>query len=337
MRVLNRIFASKAEREQRAREAKLADPVIERLVAATDRRLALVEGYRERLRAPVVAAHEHVTAMIARIPGPIEVSPAAWSGDERLRPLFSHAVDAAAAYSEDESVRAFFAANPARDCFGMLALQQAERRVLTTVQHGESMQAEVARTTVSFSEPQILAPAADEVAVRTELVARALEYLALRAMEGVGAMRAGKHELEQERALLRAQLALAERRGAGLGAVASSHASAAVPSRAEIENDLARTVGELEQAASRNLLPALLDELLAALSRLEEHLTIEPCALALDAMNFAVAPSPRAVTPCVAIMRLARRPMPFAVLIARFPRAELRERDNRLAEAAKYL
>jgi len=336
MRVLNRIFASKADREKVSREAAIADPIVERLVAATDKRLAHVPDHRDALRGPIVSARERLAEMIARIPGPVEVSPEAWSRDERLRPLFAHAADAAMAYSEDEGVRAYFAMHPASDCLGMLALQQSERRVLGTVQYGDSMQAEVARTTVSFSEPQVLAPAADEISVRNELVMRALEYLALRALERVGATRAEKRELEKERALLRAKLALAERRGAGFGAVGSG-ANASVVDKAEIERDLARTVGELEEAAARTLLPALLEELLAALAKPEEHLTIEPCTLALDPMNFAVEPSPRAVTPFAAILRLARRPAPFAVLIARFPRAQLRERENRLAEAAKYL
>jgi hypothetical protein len=216
----------------------------------------------------------------------------------------------------------------------MLALLQSERKVLTTVQQGD-LQVEVARTTVSFGEPQVLAPAADEAAVRDELALRALEYLAMRAMEEVGAVRAQKRELEKERALLQAQLQLARRRGRGLGAMASAVAAGEVDPR-QVERDLARTVGELEQLASKNLLPELLESLLSALARPDEHLTIEPCRLCLDPMNFAVEPGPQAVTPGVAILKLARRG-PFAVLVGRFPRAALRAPENRLAEAARYL
>ena len=53
-------------------------------------------------------------------------------------------------------------------------------------------------------------------------------------------------------------------------------------------------------------------------------------------MNFVVdAASPQAIVPKVAILKLVNRG-PFAVLLARFPRAELRT-DNRLAEAEKLL
>jgi hypothetical protein len=216
----------------------------------------------------------------------------------------------------------------------MLALLQAEKKVLGTVQQGD-MQVEVARATVSFGEPQVLAPAGDEAAVRNELTLRALEYLAMRAMEEVGAARAQKRELEKERSLLQAQLQLARRRGRGLGTVAAGPAGAEVDPK-EVERDLARTVGELEQLASRNLLPELLDALLEALARPEEHIRIEPCRLTLDPMNFRADPGPQAVTPAVAMLQLARRG-PFAVLIGRFPRAALRPPENRLAEAARYL
>jgi hypothetical protein len=106
---------------------------------------------------------------------------------------------------------------------------------------------------------------------------------------------------------------------------------------ATLERDLARTVADLEQSASRNLLPALLEELVAVLSESGKYLAIEPSTVALDPMNFAVPGAPAgAVVPRTATLRLAERG-PFAVLLARFPRAELRPPENRFADAAKYL
>ena len=319
------LFRSRAERRRAALQAAdLADPLIERLVEVTGGRLALVDGYRRTLRLPVVAARERLAERLAAIPGPVEVSPEAWSQEPGLKALFAHAEDAAQAWSGDEGVRAYFERYPGADCYGLLALRQTERRVLATVQSGESLQAEVARTTVSFGEPRVLAPAADAQRVREELVTRALEYLALRAMERVGAVRARKRTLAAEKAMLQAQLRLAERRGHGLGAIASAG------------RDFVHVEGELEALASRDLVGAVLEELLAALARPEEHLAIEPCRLTLDAMNFAVAASPGAVTPCAATLTPAGRG-PFAVLVARFPRAALRAPENRLAEAVRYL
>ncbi|MGZ5046764.1 MAG: hypothetical protein ACXWF0_05800 [Usitatibacter sp.] len=325
MSLLKRIFASGADREG----AERADPVIDRLVAATDKRLAYVKDYREVLRAPVLAAWDRMVEAVARIPGPTEVSARAWADDTTVRALFARATDVVPAFSNHAGVRAFFEAHPASDCVAMLALEQNERRVLASALHGDSVQAEVARRTVSFTDPQILAPGVDEAAVRGELAQRGLENLAMRALERVGARRAQKHALEKDRALLTARLQLAKRRGAGFGGLEGG------PPLSELERDLERTVRELEQAASRNLLPGLLDELLNVLADPGEHLAVESGTLALDSMNFVVEPGPQAVVPRVAILRLARRP-PYAVLIARFPRADLRIED-RLAEAEKFL
>jgi len=314
MSIIERLFGT----SRRASSPEI-DAIVDRLVKATDKRLAFVKGYREALRAPVLAARERMRAAVARIPGPVEMSAKSWSADDTVRALFARSGDVAAAFSNDPAVRGFFAQHPASDCVALLGLEKRERRVLASALHGESVQAEVARTTVSFAEPQVLAPGADEPAVRTELVTRSLEYLAMRALERVGSMRLQRQELEKERALLTAQLKLATRRGAGFGAIGAIGSS-----KAELEQDLERTVQELETAASRQLLPALLEEIVQVLDKPDEYLTIEPCGFALDAMNFiADAGAPQAVTPGIAILTLVKRG-PFGVLLVRFPRAELK-------------
>jgi hypothetical protein len=335
VKVLERLFRGSAGRGALRHDAQLADPLIDRIVAATDQRLALVRGYRERLRGAVAAAYRALFPSIARIPGPIEVSPLSWARDDTLRALFARAADTAAAFGNQEEVRDFFALHPAGDCFGLLALLPVERRVLAPALSGDAVQMEVARTTVSFTEPRVLAPRGDEASLREELVQRSLEYLALVALRRTGAIRAGKRELEQERALLRARLQVARRHGAGFGAIDAPSAGAGPGDVAALEGELERTVSELERLASRELLPALLDDIGEAMAHHADHLSLDACTLALDSMNFAVPPSAHAVTPAVSMLELGARG-PFAVLVARFPRASLSP-GNRLADAAKFL
>ena len=314
MTLLEKLFGT-----SRKAWASEADAIIDRIVKATDHRLVYVKGYRESLREPVIAARDRMREAVARIPGPVEASAKGWSHDDTLRALFARGGEVATAFSNDEGVRTFFALHPGSDCMAMLGLEKREKRVLASALQGESVQAEVARTTVSFAEPQILAPSVDEPSVRAELVMRALEYLSMRALERVGALRMQKQELERERALLSAQLRLAAQRGAGFGAIGSTAAS-----RLELEHDLESTVRELEAVASRKLLPALLEEIIHVLADPGEWLAIEPCTFALDAMNFlADASAPQAAVPRIAILTLANRG-PFGVVIARFPRSELK-------------
>jgi len=312
MSILQRIFGIRAG-------ASEVDPIIDRVVAATDPRLSLVKGYRESLRAPVVAARERLRQAVARIPGPTETSATAWSRDDTVRALFAKGSDIAAVVSNDAGACTFFAAHPGADsCIAMLALEKRERRVLASALHGDNVQAEVARTTVSFAEPLILAPGMDHDAVRAELVVRGLEFLSLRALQRVGSMRSRKLELEKERALITAQLRLATARGTGFGALDSG------APKAGLERELERVVRELEAAASRRLLPTLLEEIIRSLEEPGESITVEPCGFALDAMNFVAPPgAPGTAIPLIAVLRLAHRG-PFGVVIARFPRTELK-------------
>ena len=310
--------------------ASPAEHLIDRVVAATDKRLVYVKGYRDTLGEPLLKAAAKMGEAVARIPGPTLVTQKTWSEDETVRALFGHRHDVAATIGNNEGVREFFLAHPAGDCFALLGLEEHRRRVLASAMVGDMLQSEVARTTVSFAQPVILAPSVDEARCRQELVMRALEFLAVRALERVGAMRMQRAELEKEQALLKAKLKLAGRRGVGFGALAGKGES-----RAELEEDLERTVQELEGAASRQLLPTLLEELAKVFGAPDELLAITASNLSLDAMNFAVEPSPQAVTPKVAALKLWQRE-PYAILIARFPASELRT-DNRLAEAEKFL
>ena len=314
MTLLEKLFGT-----SRSAFATDADPLIDRIVKVTDHRLTFVKGYRDSLRGPVIAARDRMREAVARIPGPTEMSAKSWSADDTVRALFAKHGDVAAAFSNDEGVRTFFALHPGADCFGMLGFEKRERRVLASAMQGESVQAEVARTTVSFAEPQVLAPGVDEASVRAELVARALEFLAMRALERVGAMRLQKQELQKERDLLQAQLRLAAQRGAGFGGIGKGGYA-----KGELEHDLELTVKELETVASKKMLPMLLEEIIQVLDEPGALLTIEPCAFALDAMNFVIdAGAPQAVTPKIAILTLANRG-PFGVVVVRFPRSELK-------------
>src|SRR5512138_3677329 len=120
------------------------DGIIARLVKATDKRLAYVPGYQAKLRGPVREARDRMREVVARIPGPTEVSAKAWGADPTVRSLFARADDVSPAFSNDPNVRAFFEMHPASDCFAMLALARREKRTPTTEMQGD-MQVEVTR------------------------------------------------------------------------------------------------------------------------------------------------------------------------------------------------
>jgi len=83
---------------------------------------------------------------------------------------------------------------------------------------------------VSFGDARILAPATDPVAVRVELGKRAIDFLALRALAQMTAHAQERKDLEQERALLKVRLQLAEQGHMGFTDLTAATA-VATPSR----------------------------------------------------------------------------------------------------------
>jgi hypothetical protein len=305
------------------------EALVERLVDATGKRHVLGSGWHKRLREPAAAARDQLRAAIARIPGLVAAGASDWSRDATLRAIFAQPADIAAAFSADRAVQAYFSNNPRFECIAMLALQEVRKRVLAHTMHGDMVLADVARTAVSFSNPRIFAPAADEVAVREELLGRAFEHLGLRALEASTVHRAGRQQLEQERGELRRQLDAARRRGAGFSAVTGADTAAT-------ERELAAASAALGQLGSADPIEGLVAHIGAVLADPAAHIRIEPAVISLDAMNFEAPAPAQAITPRIAHLWLGDRG-PYAVVLACFPRAELRPASSLLEEAAKML
>ena len=151
-----------------------------------------------------------------------------------------------------------------------------------------------------------------------------------------------KRELEQERALLRMRLQLAERSQRGLATGFSDAPETAAPAtdRAGIERELRANEQALSKLASTELMTRFLDILRATLAEPAAHIRVETCAIAVDDMNFLVTDAERAAgaepieLPLQELWLGARGP--FAALVARFPRDELRP-DDAIANAERYL
>ena len=318
----------------------MADVIIDRIVAGTDKRIALLSGYRKTLRDVALAAFDQLRSLLQSIPGPFDVGAAAWAKDRSLRPLLAHAQDAPRAFSDDRAVQGFFASNAADHCLALLALEHVERRVFAPKLVGSHIQQEVARTTVSFDHPRVLAPATELRPMRIELGKRIIDFLAMRAMAQLTARSDQKKALETERALLKARLSLAQGAGRGLSGLATESG----PPRANaatIARELAAVDKSLAAFAPAGLMQELLVIIRDALANPAAHIRHKATTLALDAMNFKVEP-PEDPEFTLSIVDLwLADPLgergPFALIVAHFPRLDLLPERDYVAEAAKYV
>ncbi len=336
MGLLDLIFGGGAARRVPPKDDAIAHEIVDRVVAATDTRLKGVAGYRKKLREPALATLEHLRRMAQDIPGPVDVNTRAWTHDPAIRALFGKPQDVPQTFSRDHGVRDFFARSVAPECLAMLGLAHSERQVFAPEQRGDAVQLDVARTTVSFGDARILAPGEDTMAVRVEFGKRAVDYLALRALDRMTAHQEQQKDLEQERALLKARLRLAEQGRVGLTSFAAP-ADNEVADRAAIAARLDANTKALEGFAPTGLMSRFIDILCDVLGDPGAHLRLEPCTLTLDAMNYRVADgSADSRTLNLQELRLPGRP-PYAIMVARFPRSELLPPEDTLAQAERYL
>jgi hypothetical protein len=336
MGLLDWVFGGAQQREAPPKDDALARAIVDRVVAATDKRLKSVEGYQKTLRDAALVTLEHVRRIAQDIPGPIEVNTRAWTEDPTVRALFAKPQDAPVVFSRDAGVRSCLEHSSAPECLALLGLKHVERQVFSPVQQGDGAMLEEARTTVSFGDPRILVPGTDPTAVRIEIAKRAVDFLALRALERITTEQQQRKELEQERALLKMRLQLAEQNREGLTAIAAS-AATAPGDRSALAAKLKANAQALEALVQTGLMARLIDNLRDVLADPGAHIRLEPCTLALDKMNFRVAD----VNAAAAVLRLQElclpdRP-PYAVMVARFPRDELLPAEDALAQAERYL
>jgi hypothetical protein len=336
MGLLDWVFGAAKQRKVPPKDDALARAIIDRVVAATDKRLKALSGYQKTLRDPALATLEHVRRIARDIPGPVEVSTHAWTVNPMIRALFAKASDVPPVFSHNAEVRECFARSMASNCLAMLSLKHVERQVFAPTQEGGAPRNEVARTTVSFGSPRVFAVGTRQTAVRVEIAKRCVDYLALRALARMTADQEHRKELEQERALLKVRLQLAEQGRAGLTDIAAS-APAKPMDRAALTAELGANAKALEAFAPTGLMSRFLDILVEVLADPSAHLRLEACTVPLDTMNFRV---PDDGTAAVVLklqeLRLPDRP-PLAAMVARFPRAELLAVEDALAQAERFL
>jgi hypothetical protein len=336
MGLLDWVFGDAKPRKVPPKDDALARAIIDRVVGATDKRLKALGGYQKTLRDPALVTLEHVRRVASAIPGPVEVSAHAWTVDPMIRALFAKAADVPAVFSHNAEVRECFARSMAADCLAMLSLKHVERQVFAPAQAGDATRNEVARTTVSFGSPRVFAVGTRQTAVRVEIAKRCVDYLALRALARMTADQEHRKGLEQERALLKVRLQLAEQGRAGLTDIAAS-APAKPMDRAALTAELGANAKALEAFAPTGLMSRFLDILVEVLADPGAHLRLAACTVPLDTMNFRV---PDDGTAAVVLklqeLWLPDRP-PLAAMVARFPRAELLPVEDALAQAERFL
>ncbi|WP_043203941.1 hypothetical protein [Paraburkholderia acidipaludis] len=263
--------------------------LIERLLVLSPS-LKLADRFRERLTPALACSVDYVSQIVLGLPPAHEASASNWLGDPYIHAFFAAPDEIGRVLSRSAELHAWFKAHPlAHETWAVLSMAMTERRVLGVEQMGDTVHADVARTTLSFDDHQVRLCGETESGLRDQIVQRVVEQIALEGLAQISADESRRDALVEERALLKTRLQLLRRHGAGthrmLGEGDAGDAAEFVRLEAEIaENE--RALGEL--GLRTDALARELDVICDVLDHPAQHTHVEMKHVCLNPMNVVI-------------------------------------------------
>lgn len=319
--------------------ADILEQRIEQVVAMVDPRLKLVPGYQRKLAPAVKHAVLYCRKLEAQLPSVIETSAAAWSDNPLLRAVFARAPDVPAAFSRSEEVQQFFVDTPAADeAWTMLRFVRKEEKGFGVAAHGNLIQHDVPRTSVSFGEMAALFPCASEHDARIGIRRRAFKFLTTQALEEIAAVDTQRADLREQHSMLQARLGILKGQRIGLEAMLGN-GEARSGKIEEVERKLAeneRTLAKFPGAGEG--LDYAIGRVQDVLLHAADYLRLRTVKIRLDQMNVLVPKgSPEPATEIILPEVMVRGKPVVHLLACRFPRGELIRRGKLIDDAQRLL
>ncbi len=324
-----------ARRSARERE-KAVGAAVELIVEGTDRRLRGVGGYRRTLAPAVARTLEFVDALVASLPGPVDLSRRSWQDEPSVNAFFGAADDVPRTLTRSKELRDFFLhARDAQEAFALLTLTRQEKSVLGMALQGDVIQREVPQVSVGFVEPRILAPALSERASREEVRRRALNLFVLHAQNRLTELQARREGLEQERQIQQLRLRRARTRQQSLAAVEDATEEEDMEGIEKALEENARALDAL--GGVRAPLEGQLEEVRAVFASPEAHLGVERVSLRVNRMGIKVEEGAAELAHELDLFELSMGSARRVATLVRCPRAEMLTVEEFLGQVNPYL
>lgn len=284
------IFGASEQKPSRY-DDEIIDWAIEKLVDGTDSRLRHVGGYKRKLRDCVERSVGFVDEAVDSLPAPLAVDPRAFTSNHAIRTWFGTIQTLHETFSLSVQVQQFVRQAESASLTHFFAGMRAsidQKTVLVPELRGELLQREVPRTSFSFTNHAVVAPAATEDALRLEVKERVYMYLVERALASLVAIKHRRGELEKQRTLLRSKLRALNSGGLGMQPfVAATQAESS--DSASLEATLDDIESELEHAGGRtDTLDRHLSRVIEVMSAPEHKLRVSKASARVTQMGFLV-------------------------------------------------
>ncbi|WP_310630371.1 hypothetical protein, partial [Paraburkholderia sp.] len=177
------------------------------------------------------------------------------------------------------------------ETYAVLGMAMSERRAFGVAQHGDQVHADVVQTTLSFDDHQVRVCGETEAELRTLIVQRVIEQIALEGLAQISADETRRDALEQERALLRTRLQLLTRQGAGTHKMVGERAMANATELAHLEAQIAANEQALAALGLKtDALEHELGVICDVLAHPAQHANVEMRSLRLSPMTVLLGP-----------------------------------------------
>lgn len=170
---LNSLLQRRFAKRREARHRDLTEEgAVEAVVDGTNALLRLASGYKSRLRKSVRGLLEHVDELVAELPAPIEVGGERFLHDPCVNAFFVNVDTIRETFSHSHDLQSFFSDpmfNSRSHAFAVMFMNKVEREVLGAAMVDGILRQDVRKTTISFTDHEILQPRESEAQVRDAL------------------------------------------------------------------------------------------------------------------------------------------------------------------------
>jgi hypothetical protein len=238
---------------------------IDQTVTAIDPLIRQVGGYERKLAPAVQHALAYCEGIATHIPGPFAVNRAAFVSDPLVHALFgsADAIDHMLATSQCVHEHLSQMTMDTGQCCALLGMRLHEKAGFGAQLDGETVHADVAQTTLYFTDHTLAEPSADLPAARQRLRAVLFDSIVKGIAAHVGDVRAEHAGLSQEKAIAQAKVRAGLEKETHTRRLASLHE---------------RLTATADALQPRNLL----ETLTAALAAPEPFLHLDPVQLSVD-------------------------------------------------------
>lgn len=181
---------------------------VDLVVKSSHPNIYYVPHYQKRLTPAVEHTIKFINEIIAQIPSPILIEENSWTTNPFIRTVFVDNSHFKKFFLENRVLEEFFQKTGEKQCIALLVMKYSSKTIFGAEIDGDIIKKNVLRTSVDFSDHQIVFPKSSEEQITKEMLMYTLRLIAAHALKDICALIESKKELETEKQTLEIKIEL---------------------------------------------------------------------------------------------------------------------------------